>query len=209
VSPARLLDSEVLRRFDQALSVYAPAVRAPLAHPGVGRDEVQERFVAVGLRPSREALEWWTYFDAPVGASGLEVLPRCWFLTVSQSVDLRRWRRELAEEAANDAGPGHTVDDAYGDQWIPLFSIQNEGDVVLDCSDGLDIPSPVREMYPDTVFSSEHGRMIAPSLGEFLLGAIHWMEQGHSRWDPGRRQWWPTESWAMKDRAELFRTCDR
>ena len=202
------MDDAALRRFDQALAVYAPAVRARLAESDLGRDEVHERFATVGLRPSREALEWWTYFDAPVGSSGLEVLPRYWFLTISESVDLYRWRRERAKEAADDAGSTHTAEHAYGRQWIPLFSIQNEGDVVLDCSDEPDGPSPVREMYPDTIFTPECGRMIAPSLGEFLVGASRWMEQGRSRWDPDRRMWWPTESWAMKDRAELFGTSD-
>ena len=207
MSRVRLVDEEILRRFNGALSESAPAVRAHLLHPGAEASDIQQRFAGAGLRPSREALAWWGYFDATPVESGIEVLPRFWFLNADQSVRLYRWRRERAAEAVDDAEP-YTVDDAYGQQWIPLFSIQNEGDIVLDCASGPEAPSPVREMYPWATFAPDFGRIIAPSLGELLIGATQWIEQGDSRWEPQRRLWWPTDPW-RKDVAELFAARDR
>lgn len=93
----RPLDEAVLVRFDRALSDYAPAVRRLLVHPGLRAEGIEEHFAATGLRPSREALAWWGYFDAvSVDPSELEILPVFRFLTPAQSVDLYRWQRRRA-----------------------------------------------------------------------------------------------------------------
>jgi hypothetical protein len=201
----RLVDEQILASFDGAVAEYAPAVRERLVHPGLSEAEIRAQFAAIGVQPSREAVAWWRYFDRPSrGAVGfpLEVLPDFQFASVPMSVEeYRAWRSQTEDLADRE---GWDPDDAWGQAWIPLFGTDGSGVVVLDARGAEDGPSPVRTVRPDTIFGPDHAPVIAPSLGELLAGAVHWMRQGSCRFEPERRAWWPVEAWASQSHAERY-----
>jgi hypothetical protein len=206
-----LIDRSILESFDRALSDRAPAVRALLVRPGLGEDEVRTGFAAAGVHPSEDALAWWGYFDLTsfdLERPHLDVLPDFQFLAVEGSLGVYRVYRQVAEENARDFNPPLDPDDAWGPQWVPIFVIASGGVVALDCQGPPESRSPLRSVYPDTIFSPEHAEVFAPSLGDLLAAATRWVELGSCRYEPERRLWWPRKAWRGKPLAERFALAD-
>ena len=171
------LDRTILEAFDEALSKHAPAVRDRLVE-GTSEDEISGRFAAAGVRPSEDAVTWWSYFDLEERGrlpEHLDVLPDLRSRTVDNSVRMYRVARSAAAENARLIHPPPDPDGAWGAGWVPTLSIGSGGDVALDCAGPSATPSPVRAVYPDTVFGPDHGLVVAPSLGDLLVAATRWM----------------------------------
>lgn len=194
----RLLDGPTLEAFDRALCQRAHDVRGCLATPGVSSDEVRSQFEEVGLRPSAEALTWWTYWNLAPNCPHRDVLPDWQFVAIDASFRAARWYRAQAEQLAQELNPPRDPEAAWSRRWIPLLTIRSGGTVVMDHGSDEGGPTALRAVWPDTVWAPDHAPELSPSLGEMIARATVWMEQGTCHYDRDRRTWWPIEAWARR-----------
>jgi hypothetical protein len=191
---ALLLDHTQLDRFADALRRSAPLVAASMG-PGLSEDEIRTGCAQASLVPSRDAITWFTYWDALVEPRTrfVEVLPG--IQTASLRACLRNTVsiRQVFRDVLTQPRPQFGLEDAWSSGWLLVFGDGGGTHFVVDCREP-ERPSMVRDCFRENFTGHDWAKPIAP-LATWLANATEWMTANEScRFDPAREHWLPLEA---------------
>jgi hypothetical protein len=189
-----LLDHAQLDRFADALRRSAPLVAASMG-PGLSEDEIRTVCAQASLEPSRDAITWFTYWDASAERRTrlVEVLPGV--QTASLRVCLRNTvvMRQTFRDVLGQPLPQFGFEDAWSTAWLSVFGDGGGTQFVVDCREP-ERPSIVRDCFREDFTGPDWGKPIAP-LATWLGNATGWMTANQScRFDAGQGRWLPFDA---------------
>ena len=199
MAPTRVLDEELLSELERVLARQRGNLLARMA-PGRRAAEITAAFKTIGLEPSSEALLWWSWRDG----STFDIVPGLGHVSLATALQVYEMLRRVAAETAADAKPPLSDPDVWwSPAWIPIFDTGGLSKIALDCSAELGAPSPLRQVDWDSVGVSHFAHAFAPSLGEYIGGAVKALAAGRYRYDPDQQTWLPWD-WADAPAGQRF-----
>ncbi|MEY2515755.1 MAG: hypothetical protein QOJ89_3113 [bacterium] len=163
MSSARVLDEEILERFEAALRCVGAAIVDAWA-PGLRDDEIDALVQPLGIALPEEARVWWRWHDGlrpGRGPQSWDLLPGRSLLSLEDALDLFVPERE------------HMADDGFPD--MLLTPVTRHPIILFGCDGAPDAPVPV---YVMDDWSDEAPRLALPSIGELVLTWTSYIDTG-------------------------------